>query len=394
MNHKNAALLLSFLLLAACGQVVPPSATLPTPPVGSTPAQGTAILRVFIPNKELQPQYLPSTTSGLRVRLGTFDQTFPVGAGAAGCTAVSGGVSCTFTLTVAAGTDLTLRLDALDTANHVLSTASQTVTVVKGQNNAFDVLLTGVAAAGLGSLTPTDRASEVSATTASATLDRGGAFTFGVALRDASGQTIIDPGLPSFKVCSSNAAFTVAGAATSTPVVTAPEPTGTAQTTTLFIPTDGNCSTTAGPLASTTLTVPAFQLAVTVPATIVSGGSAVASAQLLTAQGHPLTVAGRSVQFMPPPNTSVTPNLATTDATGKASVNVIVNRGTFPTSKTLTATSDGVSGTANFNIVAGDADATTSSVVVTPGIVKVGEASSVSVTLKDASGIPVTTRPP
>jgi len=355
----------------------------------------TATLRVFIPTatvsaSSLRPQYLPTTTAGLRVRLPGFDQTYPVGVGAPGCTTVTGGVSCTFTLTVAAGANQALRIDALDAANHVLSTSTQSVNIIKSQNNAFDVLLTGVAAAGLGSLTPTSRAAEVTASTGSAVLDRGGAFSFGVALRDASGQTILDPGLPSFTVCSSNAAFTVTGAATTTPVVTAPEPTGVAQTATLFIPADGNCSTTAGTLASTTLTVPAFTLAVTVPASIVAGSSAVTSAQLLTARGNPLTVAGRTIAFSTSAGT-VSQASAATDATGQASVNVVAP--TTITTGTVTASSAGVSSTASFSTTAGTANSTTSTVAVTPDTLLVGASSSVTVTLKDANGNPVTTTP-
>ncbi|THF87840.1 hypothetical protein E7T09_00970 [Deinococcus sp. KSM4-11] len=386
---NRAVLLVSALLLAGCSSVTP--APTASTPVASTPVPATATLSVFIPSASgFHAQYVPTTTTGLRVRLGTYDKTFPVGAAQPGCTAVTGGVSCTFTLTVSAGADQTLRLDALDAANHVLSTSTQTVTVVKGQNNAFDVLLTGVAAAGLGSLTPTSRPAEVTAATGSAILDRGGAFSFGVALRDASGQIIVNPGLPTFTVCSTNAAFTVAGAATTTPVVTAPEPTGAAQTTTLFIPADGNCSTTANPLASTALTVPAFTLEASVPATIVAGSSAVTTAQLYTAKHNLLTVAGRTVGFSTSAG-SVSAASDVTDSTGQASVNVIAP--TTITTGTVTASSAGVSGTASFTTVAGTANATTSTLTVTPDTVFVGGSSTVTVTLKDANGNPVTTAP-
>lgn len=396
MNSRHTVLLLSaVLLLASCGQTTSPAAGTPTAPVVTTPvpaipvpATATATLKVFIPTAGgIQAQYLPSTTTGLRVRLPGFDQTYPVGTGAAGCTAVTGGVNCTFTLTVTSGPNQTLRIDALNVDNRVLSTSTQSVTVVKGQNNAFDVLLTGVPAAGLGTLTPTSRASEVTVTgVSSATLDRGGAFSFGVALRDISNQVIVNPGLPTFTVCSTNPDFTVAGGATTTAVVTAPEPTGgLAQTTTLFIPTDGNCTLTTGlyAFAATTLTVPASHLAVTVPATVVAGSSFVASAQLFTALGNPLTVAGRSVTFN---GTTVS-----TNAAGQASTNIVAP-GYLGSNNVVVGTEGNVT-TVTYQSVAGTVNSRRSTLTVNPNIVKVGASISVTVALYDDYGNPVTTPP-
>lgn len=393
MTRTNAALLLTALLFASCSQQanLPGDSPSPSSPV-TEKATGTATVRVFIPSvapQGLRPQYLPGTTTGLRVRLGIFDQTFPVGAGQAGCEAVTGGVTCTFTLTVPAG-EQTLRLDALDAANHVLSTASQTVTVVKGQNNAFNVLLTGVPAAGAGSLGVTSRPDEVTGAAGNLTLDRGGAFSLSVALRDASGQTIINPGLPTFKVCSSNAAFSLTNPTTETPTLTAPEPTGTTQSATLYVPADGNCATTTGPLANVNVSVPAFHLALSVPASVVAGSSAVTSAQLRTALDNVLNLAGRTVAFSTSAG-SMSAASATTDATGQASVNLIAPASV--TTGTVTASSDGVTANASFTTTAGTADDTTSTVVVSPDAVKVGQTSTVTVTLKDANGNPVNTTP-
>jgi hypothetical protein len=381
---KTAALLflLPALLLGACGQP-----TVDAPPVVVAPVASTLSLRVFIPAKSgVSSQYVSSATSSLRVQLGSFDTSLALSA--ANCTVAAGGQNCTFSLNVAPGTGQTLTVSAYDASSHLLGTSTQTVSILAGQDNPLALTLTGVATSA--TFSPTNRATDITAGAAgSLLLDLGGSYSVGIALKDAAGQTILNPGRPTETVTSSNSSFAVSSTGTGTFTVMAPDPTGTAQSTTLSIKSaDGTVLTTQ------TLTVPAQNVVLSLsnPAPV-AGSSILATARLTSARGQALPVSGRVVTFGTtnggfPGGTPI----ASTDAAGVASLNILT--GTVSSSTgTVTSTNDSVIASSSFTSVVGTANTTTSSVLLSPNAVKVGGLSTLSVTLRDGNNNPITTAP-
>jgi len=373
--------LLPALLLGACNQLIPVGQDTPTV---SNPVQAQLTLNLFIPTS-LKSQYISSATSSLRVQVGGFDTTLPLST--ATCTAVSGGQACTFVVNVAPGVGQALTIGLYDGSSRLLSTVSGSIDILAGQANVFNLTLTGVAASA--TLTTTDRAGDITVGSASSLLlDLGGVYTFGSALKDAAGQTIINPGRPTETLTSSNPAFTVATTGTGTFTVTAPNPVGTDQTTTLTVK-DASGTT----LTTQVLTVPAQKVTLTLSNTApVAGSTVVATAQLTSARGRALTVIGRPVSFASTNGSFPNGTTATTDASGAASVNLLTGT-TSGTTGAVSATSDAVTGSASYTSVGGTANATTSTVTLNPGTVKVNGTSTLSVTLNDANGNPVTTAP-
>jgi len=376
-----ALFLLPALLLGACNQLVPVGQDTPT---ASTPVQAQLTLNLFIPTG-LKSQYISSATSSLRVQVGGFDTTLLLSN--ATCTAASGGQMCSFSVNVAPGTGQALTIGLYDTSSHLLSTVSGSIDIFGGQANVFNLTLTGVAASA--TLTATDRATDTTAGSAgSLLLDLGGVYTFGTALQDAAGQTIVNPGRPTETVTSSNPAFTVATTGTGTFTVTAPDPTGTAQSTTLTVKDASGAA-----LTTQVLTVPAQKVTLSLSNTTPTAGSTVvATAQLTSARGRALAISGRAVSFTTTNGSFPNGTTATTDASGAASLNLLTSS-TSGTTGTVSATSDAVTGTASYTSVVGTANATTSTVAISPNAVKVGGSSTLTVTLKDANGNPVTTTP-
>ena len=82
---------------------------------------------------------------------------------------------------------------------------------------------------------------------------------------------------------------------------------------------------------------------------------------------------------------------ASTDATGMASLNILT--GTVSGTGTVIATENGVMVSSSYTSVAGAANTTSSSVVLSPAALKVNGTGSLSVTLKDANNNPVITAP-
>jgi len=182
-----------------------------------------------------------------------------------------------------------------------------------------------VPAAGQGSLNVTSRLPEVYSSGQQVGLDRGGAYTLAVILKDANGQVIPDAALPPFKVCSSNPSFTLTGASTGTPVLTAPEPqVGADQTTRVFVPADGNCSTTTGALASADYIVSGIhRWSAGIDNSTFTGlpGSTMrVIGGLYTALGNPMPLSGVRVDTFAGDGGSFDPSSTTTDANGKVSV--------------------------------------------------------------------------
>ncbi len=169
----------------------------------------------------------------------------------------------------------------------------------------------------------------------------------------------------------------------------APDPTGSAQTTTVTVKDAGGT-----PLVTQVLTVPAEKVTLSLSTTApVAGSTVLATARLTSARGQVLPIAGRVVTFGTSDGTfpSGTPT-ASTDATGTASVNILT--GTVSgKAGTVTATQDGVTASSSYTSVVGAANTTTSSVVLAPGTVKVNGTSTLTVTLKDSNNNPVLTAP-
>ena len=390
MKTPHALLLLTSLLLAACGPSALPGTETP-PPVTVTTTRVSVSIRIPAApaSQSLAPQYVPTTTTQLRIRIGGTDQTLPVTPGSSNCVTGTDGTTCTFTLSlnVAAGNGLTLLVDALDSNLTVLSTASKTVDVQLGQDNPLSITLVGVAAGA--SYAFTDRAGDVTAG-ATTDLDRGGAYAVGVALSDPSGQIIVDPGRPDDLLCSSNPDFAVTAAATKGRfTVTAPEPAGQDQTATLSVVVGNDCAT-GTTLTSGTVRVPAQTLVLDLSTSSpVAGSTLLATATLRTARGNPLPLSGRSVAFTTTNGNVTSPVL--TGAAGTATGTVT----TSPTvgSGTVTATAGGVSQSASFTSVAGTPTQVTSSMVFAPDAVKVSAQSTLTLTVNDANGNPVSTTP-
>jgi len=383
-NTAAALFLLPALLLGACGQ--PQTAVTPTPSSLTPPGTSTSASTSSFPPPALTPQYVSSATTSLRVRLGALDTTVSLTSTA--CTPVSGGQSCAFSLNVAPGLAQTLTVDAYDAASHLLGTSTALVNIIAGQDNPLSLTLTGVAASA--SFAVTDRAGDLTTGPAgSLLLDLGGSYAVGIALKDAAGQVILNPGRPTETVTSSNPAFTVTGTGVGTFSVVAPDPTGSAQTTTVTVKDAGGT-----PLVTQVLTVPAEKVTLSLSTTApVAGSTVLATARLTSARGQVLPIAGRVVTFGTSDGTfpSGTPT-ASTDATGTASVNILT--GTVSgKAGTVTATQDGVTASSSYTSVVGAANTTTSSVVLAPGTVKVNGTSTLTVTLKDSNNNPVLTAP-
>lgn len=384
---KTAALLflLPALLLGACGQ-----SNVAAPPAAVAPAASTLSLQIFIPTAvkglSLTPQFVSSATSSLRVQLGSLDTTLALTV--ATCTSVSGGQSCTFSLNVAPGANQTLTVSAYDASSHLLGTSTSTVSVTAGQDNPLTLTLTGTAASA--SISFTNRPGDLTTgLSGSLLLDLGGSYSVGVSLQDVAGQTILNPGRPTETVTSSNPSFTVSSTGTGTFSVVAPDPIGAAQSTTVTVKDAGGAV-----LATQVLSVPAQKVTLNLSNTApVAGSTLLATAKLTSARGQALNIAGRVVTFGTTdgsfPGGSPT---ASTDATGMASLNILT--GTVSgTTGTMTATENGVTASSSYTSVAGAANTTTSSVVLSPAALKVNGTGSLSVTLKDANNNPVIAAP-
>ncbi|THF87839.1 hypothetical protein E7T09_00965 [Deinococcus sp. KSM4-11] len=413
MHLRLASLLSLTLLLAACSQSTAPTTTPdPTSSAPSTPvkATGSATLKLFIPAVKasgLGAQFLSAGTTAVRVRIGTVDQTFGVGANAPGCAAVSGGVSCTFSLVVPAGSQ-TLVIDALDVHGAVLSTSTQQITVTAGANTPLTVTLTGVAAAGSGTLSVTSRLGDLYDYDSYGNgphqvgLDQGGAYTLAVTLKDASGQVILDPGLPAFRVCSSNPAFTLTGGTTSAPVLTAPEPTNTGdQITTVFIPPDGNCATTTGSLASADYAVSALHSASVAidynTYTGIPGSIMHVTGKLFSYLGRPVHASGVRVTADSGGLGSFNPESTVTDANGEAhflfTTPMSVPRGPYPW-YTFALNFEGVVGApVSYAPKNGPVSLDNSVINLSPDTVNTGQTSTLYVTLQDIYGIEIASEP-
>lgn len=384
MKRTHTLLLLSALLLAACGQTSAPAS--PPATVSATRVTVTVHIPRAADPAALRPQYVPTTTTALRIRIGGTDQTVPVTPGSNNCTTSADGTTCAFTisLSVAAGTGLLLTVDALDSSLTVLATASETVTVKLGQDNPLAITLVGVIASA--SYAFTDRAADITTAAGTTDLDRGRSYAVSLALKDPSGQLIVGPGRPNVLLCSSNAAFTLSAASGDGHfTLSAPEPTGADQSSTLSVVQGADCHS-GTTLASGTVTVPAEQISLSLGSTsVVAGSPLTATLTLKTARGNPLPVSGRPVAFSTTNGSVTTP--VPTGAAGTASTTVL----TSPTvgGGTLTASVDGLSTSANFSTVAGTPTSITSTLVFSPGTVKVQGSSSLTLTLKDANGNPV-----
>ncbi|WP_407572981.1 beta strand repeat-containing protein [Deinococcus altitudinis] len=379
--------LLPALLLGACGQSTVFTPT--DPPVAVTPITASLTLQLFIPTapsgQGLAPQYISSATTSLRVQLGSIDTTLALSA--ANCTPSAGGQTCTFKLNVAPGTGQSLTVSAYDASSRLLSTSTGTANITAGQDNTLTLTLTGVAASA--TLTPTSRPNDITAgPSGSLLLDLGGSYTIGTSLRDAAGQTILNPGRPTETVTSSNPAFTVSSTGVGTFSVVAPDPSGAAQTTTLTVRDAGGSA-----LVTQVLTVPAEKVTLALSNTAPAAGSSIlATARLTSARGQALNVAGRTVTFGTTDGSFPGGTTASTDATGTASVNVLTGT-TSGTTGTVSATESGVTTIASYTSVAGTANTTSSTVVLSPNALKVNGTGTLTVTLKDSNNNPVTTPP-
>ena len=387
------ALLLPAVLLGACGQssvTALPDVPVVSAPRAPAPAVTAALsLRVFVPSAaSLAPQFVSGATSSLRIQVGVFDTTVTLASAA--CTATEGGRSCLFRLNVAPGSAQTLVVSTFDAAGRLLGTASSVVRLTAGQDNLLSLTLTGVAASAVFAVT--DRAADVTLTSGGALLDRGGSYALSVALLDAAGQVILNPGRPGEKVSVSSPAFTVMAVGTGLYSVTAPEPTGTEQKAVLSVTAaDGTV------LGSMSLSVPAQRLSLSLDsASPVAGSNLAFTARLLTARGRALPLAGRPVILKTTDGTFSSSKAGTdallTDVAGTLSSGVYVGAASG-TPGTVTASQDGVTASASFTSVAGAASTTSSKVTLSPASVRVRGSSTLSVTLQDAVGNPVTAAP-
>jgi len=389
---KTAAVLflLPALLLGACGQSgsasVPTAVTPISTPAAAVATQSSLSLRVFLPaatsSQSVQPQYVSGATTSLRVQLGSFDTTLALSS--ASCTPVTGGQICTFNLNVTPGTGQTLTVSAYDSSGRLLGVSTQTVGIIAGQDNPLSLMLTGVATSA--TFTTTDRSGDITAGTAgSLLLDLGGTYSVGIALKDAADQTILNPGRPTETLSSSNPSFPVTSTGVGTFAVSAPTPTGAAQSTTITVQDAGGHT-----LVSQVLTVPAQKVKLSLSTTSpVAGSTLLATARLTSARGQALAVGGRTVTFGVTAGSLPGTATASTDATGSASMNVTAGAG----GGTVTATSDAVTDSASYTSTTGSANATTSSVSLSQSAVKVNGKSTLTVTLKDGNNVPITAAP-
>ena len=380
---QTAALLflLPALLLSACGggDPAPTGGGSVTPDPVGTPARTTLTLKVFLPAAQAG---LAQNVSSLRVQLGTLDRTLTLKS--TDCTVISGGQSCAFTLQVAAGTGQLLTVSAYDAANRLIGSATRTITVLAEQDNLLALTLSGTPVT---ATVTVGRLADITAGPASSLLlDLGGHYAASFSLQDAAGQTILAPDLTGLTVSSSNPAFTVSRSGT-TLDLTVPDPSGSDASSTLSLSGAGGTV-----LYSQVVTVTAEKLLLSLSSSApVAGSSLLATARLTSARGRPLPVSGRTVSFSSSSGSIPAGPTALTDASGTASLNVLT--GSSVGTGTVSAVSDGVTASASYGSVAGSADTTTSSVQLSPDAVKVNGASTLSVTLKDGNGNPVTTPP-
>jgi len=250
-----------------------------------------------------------------------------------------------------------------------------------------------VPAAGQGSLSVTSRLPEVYSSGQygqQVGLDRGGAYTLAVTLKDANGQVIPNAALPPFKVCSTNPAFTLTGASTSTPVLTAPEPqAGPDQTTTVFIPADGNCATTTGALASADYIVSGIHLftAGIDPSTFTGlpGSTMRVSGAILTHLGNPMPLSVRVTTYSSNGG-SFNPSSTVTDANGRVSVLFTAPIALADRSRRflIALQFEGVGGAPiDYELHNGPVSLSNSFVSLSPSTVSVGGQSTLCVTLYD-----------
>ncbi|MBB6099991.1 hypothetical protein HNR42_003452 [Deinobacterium chartae] len=386
MKTPYAALVMLALLLGACGQPGSQQPTPVTPPVQTDKASATVTVTLpATPQGGLRPSYVPGTTRALRIRLGATDVTRAIGENEPGCTLAEGKITCSFTLAVAAG-NTTLKVQALDASNRILAEAEKDVRIELGRNNPLKITLFGVPE----SVELTfDRLADVSEAGGVTLLDRGGEYHVGVALIDASGQIILDPGRPNDLLCSDNPAFVVSGSKGSF-TLEAPEPVGEPQNVSLRVVSGESCAS-GKELKQLSVQVPKLQVDLRLSNTEpIAGDSILANASLLTARGRPLNIAGRNVVFGAT-GASVAQPSATTDSTGQVSVSV-VTASTVGTG-TVTATSSGVSATASFSSRPGQPNPALSTITLEPDSVRVRGTATLTVTLKDGNGNPITSEP-
>ncbi len=332
--RRSGLLIVAALLLGACGQTPAPS----IPAAVQPELLATVSVSLFVPSKTaLTAQYVSASTSALTIQVGAVTKSFALTDG----TPVNGGTQYRFGLNVAPGNNQVVKVTTFNAQNQLLSQATQTLDLNAGVANALDLTLVGEAVtAGL----TFDTNSNVMAGT-SVLLDRGGAYTLGNALKDASGNTILAAGRPDDTLCSSDSTFTVSGG-TGAFTLTAPEPIDVAQSTVLTAHV-GDCSTPD--LGQVSVTVPAEQITVTLAnATPDVSSPLIATASLKTAQGNALPVANRAITFtVTEQGTQVSTFSGVTDAGGQLTTttqDALLTGTTGGTTGIVAASSGAVSG--------------------------------------------------
>jgi len=328
------ALALLTLTLAACGQTT----SLTSPANVQPELQSNLQLTLFVPAAStVGPQYISASTTSLRIQVGDIDQNFQLSDG----TPVNGGTQYRFAVKVAPGPQQVVKISTFNAQNQLLSQAAQSLDLAPGGTNTFDLTLVGEAVtAGL-----TFDANSNVTSGPSVLLDRGGAYTLGSALKDASGNTILDAGRPTDILCSSDGTFTISGG-NGAFTLNAPEPIDVAQNTILTAHV-GDCTTPT--LGQISVSVPAEQITVTLPnATPDVSSPLIATASLKTAQGNALPVAGRNITFtVTEQNAQISTFSGVTDAAGQLTTtaqSALLTGGTGGTTGTVTASSGAVSG--------------------------------------------------
>jgi len=134
-------LLAALLALSACSQPAAPQTTDPaTIPTIGTLGPDQTLVRLILPNlKALSPQYLnPNKTASLTVAV---DSGAPITLSLASLNCTAGG--CPVNLYVSAGTH-TFTVKSYSAASVLISQGSQSLKVIKSQNNALDLTLTPI----------------------------------------------------------------------------------------------------------------------------------------------------------------------------------------------------------------------------------------------------------
>jgi len=384
--------LLPALLLAACGStpatgtpVTPtptqPAPVIPEPTPTPTPAPTTGMLTLTVVLQNAQA----NSATALRVQYAGSDQTIDLSRQPS--TEVAGGRQYSLTLTLPAADQQALTVTAANATGDSLGTSSQALTLAAGGSTALILTLGGIVKTA--SFGPLDRASDVTTENGTQMLDLGGAYHGAVSLQDAAGGTVLTSA--TLTLTSSNPAFVVTAASDGSYTVTAPDPTGAAQSTTLSVGLTGP-SGTVQVLASENLIVPAETVALTLSNTApVAGSPLLATAALHSARGRALPVAGRPVTFSAQSGIAPASPVAT-DASGSATATLVsapqVGEGT------VTASVDGViSSAAAFHSVAGTPSHVTSTVTLRDSVLQVQGSTVLTVTLRDLNGNPVTATP-